>query len=176
MLFDIFVTFFKIGSFTIGGGYAMLPVIQKEVVDNKKWLTDEEFLDSIAVTNSLPGPFAINSATFVGYRRAGIPGAVTAALGATMPSFVIILLIAVFFSTLSGNRYVEYVFAGVRPAVVALIFFALVKLTKSVGINKVNLTISSIALAMLLILNFHPIAVIIACGAIGFFFLRKEDK
>ncbi len=154
----------------------MLPVIQKEVVDNKKWLTDQEFLDSIAVTNSLPGPFAINSATFVGYRRAGLPGAVTAALGATAPSFIIILLIAVSFTTLSGNKYMEYIFAGVRPAVVALIFFALVKLTKSVGINGVNLSIAGLASAMLLFLNFHPIAVILLCGSIGFFFLRKEAE
>ncbi|MGI6586083.1 MAG: chromate transporter, partial [Lutisporaceae bacterium] len=99
MLLDIFLTFFKIGSFTIGGGYAMLPIIQREVVGNKKWLGEEEFLDSIAVTNSLPGPLAINCATFVGYRTAGYAGAAAAALGAVMPSFLIILVIAIFFAS-----------------------------------------------------------------------------
>lgn len=176
MLLDIFFTFFKIGSFTIGGGYAMLPVIQREVVDNKKWLGDEEFLDSIAVTNSLPGPLAINCATFVGYKKAGYAGAVSAAMGAVMPSFLIILLIAMFFSRVQENPYVEYVFAGIRPAVVALIAFALVKLVKSMGINIINITIALAVLLSILLLNFHPIVTIVICGGLGFFLFRKGEK
>lgn len=174
MLWDIFKTFFKIGSFTIGGGYAMLPIIQKEVVDNKKWMGDEEFLDSIAVTNSLPGPLAINCATFVGYKTAGVPGAISAALGAVMPSFLIILAIAMFFTTISENKVVEYIFAGIRPAVVALIIFALVKLVKSMGINVANISISVAVVLLILLLDFHPIFAIILCGIMGFFFFRKE--
>ena len=176
MLWDIFKTFFKIGAFTIGGGYAMLPIIQKEVVDNKKWMEDEEFLDSIAVTNSLPGPLAINCATFVGYKKAKVPGAIAAALGAVMPSFLIILIIAMFFTTIAENKVVEYVFAGVRPAVVALIAFAVVKLVKSMGINAVNISISIAVALLILLLDFHPIVTIIICGAIGYFFFRKEAK
>lgn len=176
MLLDIFFTFFKIGSFTIGGGYAMLPVIQREVVDNKKWLGDEEFLDSIAVTNSLPGPLAINCATFIGYKKAGFAGAISAALGAVMPSFLIILLIALFFGTIQENPTVEYVFAGIRPAVVALIAYALVKLVKSMGVNLANILISLAVLLAILLLNFHPIVAILICGAVGFFFFRKEKK
>ncbi|HYF84465.1 MAG TPA: chromate transporter [Clostridia bacterium] len=176
MLLDIFFTFFKIGSFTIGGGYAMLPVIQREVVDNKKWLGDEEFLDSIAVTNSLPGPLAINCATFVGYKKAGFAGAISAALGAVMPSFLIILLIALFFGSIQENPIVEYVFAGIRPAVVALIAYALVKLVKSMGINLVNISISLAVLLAILLLNFHPIVTIVICGGLGFFLFRKEEK
>ncbi|MGE5631428.1 MAG: chromate transporter [Caulobacteraceae bacterium] len=176
MLWDIFITFFKIGSFTIGGGYAMLPVIQREIVDSKRWMTDEEFLDSIAVTNSLPGPLAINCATFVGYKKAGIPGAISAALGAVMPSFLIILIIALFFTTISESKVVEYVFAGIRPAVVALIAYALVKLVKSMGINMINVSISIAVVLMILLLKFHPIVAIVLFGAIGFFFMRKEAK
>ncbi|HYF75068.1 MAG TPA: chromate transporter [Candidatus Nitrosocosmicus sp.] len=176
MLIDIFFTFFKIGSFTIGGGYAMLPVIQREVVENKGWLKDEEFLDSIAVTNSLPGPLAINCATFVGYKKAGFAGAFSAALGAVMPSFLIILIIALFFGRIQENPYVEYVFAGIRPAVVALIVYALVKLVKSMGINSVNITISIAVLLAILLLDLHPIVTIVTCGILGFFLNRKEEK
>jgi len=176
MLFDIFLTFFKIGSFTIGGGYAMLPIIQQEVVDKKKWMNEEEFLDSIAVTNSLPGPLAINCATFVGHKRAGLPGAVSAALGAVMPSFLIILIIAMFFGSIKENPIVQDIFAGIRPAVVALIAFALVKLVKSVGINFVNVSIGVAALMLILILDLHPIAAIVIFGSLGFFLFRKEEK
>lgn len=176
MLFDIFLTFFKIGSFTIGGGYAMLPIIQKEVVENKKWLSDEEFLDSIAVTNSLPGPLAINCATFVGYKTAGFAGAISAALGAVMPSFLIILVIAIFFGTIKENPVIEYIFAGVRPAVTALIAYALVKLVKSMGINFINMSISLAVLLLIILLDFHPIVTIVICGSLGFFLFRKEEK
>lgn len=176
MILDIFLTFFKIGSFTIGGGYAMLPIIQREIVDNKKWLGEEEFLDSIAVTNSLPGPLAINCATFVGYKTAGFAGAISAAFGAVLPSFLIILLIALFFGSIKENPVIEYVFAGIRPAVVALIAFALVKLVKSMGINFVNIFISVSVLLLILLLNFHPIVTIIICGSLGFFLFRKEEK
>ncbi len=176
MLLDIFLTFFKVGSFTIGGGYAMLPIIQQEVVDKKKWLGEEEFLDSIAVTNSLPGPLAINCATFVGYKTAGLPGAVSAALGAVMPSFLIILIIAMFFGSIKDNSVVQNVFAGIRPAVVALIAYALVKLVKSMGINFINVSIGIAALALILFLDIHPIITIVIFGSTGFFLFRKEEK
>ncbi|MEA4847194.1 MAG: chromate transporter [Clostridiaceae bacterium] len=176
MLIDIFLTFFKIGSFTIGGGYAMLPIIQREVVDSKKWLGEEEFLDSLAVTNSLPGPLAINCATFVGYKKAGFAGAVSAALGAVLPSFLIILVIAMFFSSIRENPIVEHVFSGVRPAVVALIAYALLKLVKSMGVNPLNISISIAVLLLILLLNFHPIVTIVICGSLGFFIFRKEEK
>jgi len=145
-------------------------------VDNKKWLGEEEFLDSIAVTNSLPGPLAINCATFVGYRTAGLKGAISAALGAVMPSFLIILAIAMFFTAIRENPIVEHVFAGIRPAVAALIAFAMVKLTKSMGVNFVNISVSVSVLLLILLLDFHPIVTIVICGVLGFFLLRKETK
>ncbi|HPL53451.1 MAG TPA: chromate transporter [Bacillota bacterium] len=176
MPLDIFITFFKIGSFTIGGGYAMLPVIQKEIVESKKWLSDKEFLDSIAVTNSLPGPLAINCATFVGYRIAGFAGAISAAFGAVLPSFIIILAIALFFTSIQENPVVKYIFEGIRPAVTALIAYALIKLIRSMGVNIVNMSISLAVLLLILLLNFHPAVTIVICGSLGFFFFRKEEK
>lgn len=134
-LLEIFGVFFKIGMFTIGGGYAMLPIIQKEVVDTKGWMTDDEFLDAISLTNSLPGPLATNSATFVGYRVARAPGSIAAVLGAATPSVVIILLIAMVFQNIMDYPVVQYVFNGVRPAVVAPILYAVVKLAKSAKIG-----------------------------------------
>ena len=120
-LLEIFAVFFKIGLFTIGGGYAMLPIIQKEVVETKGWMDDEEFLDDISLTNSLPGPLAINAATFVGYRVCKVKGALAAVLGAASPSVIIILAVAVIFSNLTEYPMVQYIFDGIRPAVVALI-------------------------------------------------------
>jgi chromate transporter len=175
MLFDIFKSFFKIGAFTIGGGYAMIPIIQKEVVENKSWMKNEEFLDAIAVTNSLPGPIAINCATFVGYKKAGITGAFTAAFGAVLPSFLIILIIAIFFSNISDNVIVGHIFAGVRPAVVALIAYAVVKLAKSAGITKLNMLIALIALIAILLLRLHPIFVVILAGIAGMFIFKGKE-
>lgn len=175
MLFEIFKTFFKVGAFTIGGGYAMIPIIQKEVVDNKNWMENEEFLDAIAVTNSLPGPIAINCATFVGYKTAGIPGAFIAALGAVLPSFIIILIIAIFFSNFSNNAVLDHIFAGVRPAVVALIVYAVVKLAKSAGITKINMAIGLLALIAIILLKLHPILVIILAGIAGMFIFKRKE-
>lgn len=175
MLFEIFKTFFKVGAFTIGGGYAMIPIIQKEVVDNKNWMKNEEFLDAIAVTNSLPGPIAINCATFVGYKTAGIPGAFIAALGAVLPSFIIILIIAIFFSNFSNNAVLDHIFAGVRPAVVALIVYAVVKLAKSAGITKINMAIGLLALIAIILLKLHPILVIILAGIAGMFIFKGKE-
>ena len=119
---EIFITFFRIGLFTIGGGYAMIPIIQQEVATRKGWMSDEEFLDAISLTNSLPGPLAVNAATFVGYRVKGVPGAVVSALGVATPSVIIILLIAMVFQNVMGYTVVQNFFRGLRPAVAALIF------------------------------------------------------
>ena len=135
-LLEIFAVFFKIGLFTIGGGYAMLPIIQKEVVETKGWMDDEEFLDAISLTNSLPGPLAINASTFVGYRVCKVKGALAAVLGAASPSVIIILAVAMVFSNLTEYLVVQYIFDGIRPAVVALILYAVIKLAKSAKITE----------------------------------------
>ncbi|HIY17375.1 MAG TPA: chromate transporter [Candidatus Intestinimonas stercorigallinarum] len=171
-LWEIFCVFFKIGLFTIGGGYAMLPIIQKEVVESKGWMTDEEFLDAISLTNSLPGLLATNSATFVGYRVAEVPGAVAAVLGAATPSVVIILLVAMVFTNIIEYPLVQNIFNGVRPAVVALIFYAVVKLAKSAKVGEYfNWLVALAGFAAIALFGLHPIVVVV-CAALYGIFLR----
>ena len=112
-LWQVFLTFFKIGAFTFGGGYAMIPLIQHEAVEKRKWVTDEDILDIVAIAESTPGPIAINSATFVGYRAAGVLGSAAATLGVVLPSFVIILALSFVLAQFQEVKYVQYAF---RPA------------------------------------------------------------
>ena len=129
-LWEIFWSFFKIGLFTFGGGYAMIPLIQREVIDHRKWIPASEFLDLLTLAQSVPGPIAINTAVFVGYKRSGLRGACASLLGAVLPSFLIILAIALFFAGIRQNPVVDAAFKGMRPAVVALIIAPLVTLTR----------------------------------------------
>ena len=119
--FEAFKIFFKIGAFTIGGGYAMVPLIEHEIVDKHKWLSREDFVDLLAISQSAPGILAVNISIFIGYRLRGIRGSIVTALGTVMPSFLIILAIALFFHNYQDNAVVEKIFKGIRPAVVALI-------------------------------------------------------
>ena len=169
-ILEIFAVFFKIGVFTIGGGYAMLPIIQKEVVETKEWMDDEEFLDALSLTNSLPGPLAINSATFVGYRVCGVKGALAAVMGAASPSVIIILIVAMIFSNLTEYTVVQYIFNGIRPAVVALILYAVIKLAKSAKITEYfNWLVALAAAAAIAVFGLHPIVVVIAAALYGLF-------
>ena len=119
---QVFLTFFKIGAFTFGGGYAMIPLIEKETVEKKKWITDDDVLEIITIAESTPGPIAINAATFVGYRVCGFWGALTATLGVVIPSFGIILAISIFFNTFLDIFSVLYSFNCLREGFLALIF------------------------------------------------------
>ena len=173
-LLEIFGVFFKIGLFTIGGGYAMLPIIQKEVVETKGWMSDEEFLDAISLTNSLPGPLATNSATFVGYRVAQVPGAVAAIAGAATPSVLIILLIAMLFQNLVSYPVVQNIFNGVRPAVVALILYAVIKLAKSARVGEYfNWVVALFGFLAIAVFGLHPILVVV-CAALYGLFVRNS--
>ena len=169
-LFEIFAVFFKIGLFTIGGGYAMLPIIQKEVVETKGWMSDEEFLDAVSLTNSLPGPLAINAATFVGYRVCNVKGALSAVLGAASPSVIIILIVAMVFNNITEYPVVQYVFDGISPAVVALILYAVIKLAKSAKITEYfNWLIALAAVIAIAVFGLHPIIIIVAAALYGLF-------
>ena len=123
-LLPLFLTFLKIGAFTFGGGYAMIPLIQRETVEGKKWITDEDMLEIIAIAESTPGPLAINSATFVGSHVAGVPGAACATLGVILPSFVIILIVSTLLDAFQHVKAVQYAFFGIRAGVLALILRA----------------------------------------------------
>lgn len=126
----LFGTFFKIGLFTFGGGYAMVPLIQREIIDRKGWIAREEFLDLLVLAQSAPGPIAINTSVFIGYKVRGLRGAAASTLGAVLPSFLCILTIAVFFAQVRHNAVVEAAFKGMRPAVVALIVVPVVQLAR----------------------------------------------
>ena len=130
LLFQLFITFFKIGLFSFGGGFAMIPLIQREVIEKNGWINEKDFLDMLVLAQSTPGPIAVNTAVFVGYKTAGTMGAIMAALGTVLPSFIVILLLALFFVEVRDNRYVDAAFRAMRPAVVALIVAPLMGLVK----------------------------------------------
>ena len=133
--FQLFTTFFKIGAFTLGGGYAMLSMVEKAVVDKKKWIPSDEFWDMIAIIQSLPGVFAVNTALYVGHKIGGFRGAMAAMLGAIIPSITIILLLATVFKEYRDLPVVERIFKGIRPCVVALILAPSLRMIKSAKVT-----------------------------------------
>ena len=163
-LLEIFWSFLKIGAFTFGGGYAMIPLIQYEVISRRGWLTEQEFIDLLTIAQTAPGPIALNTAVFVGYKFRRYWGALAAVLGVVIPSFAIILVIAMFFAGIRNNVWVDAAFKGMRPAVVALIVAPIVGLTK--GMHWIGLSIALATAVTVWYFGFSPIWLIIA-GAIG---------
>lgn len=166
-LFTVFLTFFKIGAFTFGGGYAMIPLIQKEVVEKHKWATDDDILEIIAIAESTPGPIAINSATFVGYRAAGFWGSFCATLGVVLPSFVIILAISYVLKEFQDIQAVQYAFNGIRAGVLALVIKALWTMYKKVPKNPVAYIVMAAAFVLTAFLDVDVLLVIIGCAVFG---------
>ena len=166
-IWQLFCTFFKIGGFTFGGGYAMIPLIQKETVENKGWITDEDILEIIAIAESTPGPVAINSATFVGYRTAGFWGAFAATLGVVLPSFVIILAISYVLREFQQLKAVQYAFNGIRAGVLALLFKALWTMYKKAPKNWTSYVVMAGAFVMTAFLKVNVLYVIIGCAVFG---------
>lgn len=163
MFLSLFLTYLKIGTFTLGGGYAMLPLIKREIVDNKQWIDEEEFMNMIALAQAAPGLIAVNSAIFIGWRCGGWKGVVGAVLGAVLPSFIIILSIAMIFSEWKDYPAVEAVFKGIRPAVVALIAAPLVGMAKRESANKkVFLLISLVSALLIWLVHVNPVWIILA--------------
>ena len=163
-LFSLFYTFFKIGGFTIGGGYAMIPLVEKEIIDRKKWISAEEFMDILSLAQSLPGIWAVNISIFVGYRIKGIKGTVFAALGTILPSFLIILAIALSFTHIEENVWVRRFFMGVRPAVVALIAVPMVNAIKRVGFTFYNIAVAVATAVLIWSFGVSPIIIILVMG------------
>ena len=174
---ETFRTFFKIGMFTLGGGYAMIPIIEEEVVNRHRWVDKEEMLDLIAIAQSCPGVFAINISIFVGYKLKKVRGAIATALGTALPSFLIILAIAMFFHQFEDNRYIAAMFRGIRPAVVALIAVPTFNLGKSAQLNRFTMWIPVVSALLIWLLGVSPIWVIIAAGLGGYIWgkLRVHD-
>ena len=167
LLLALFITFFKIGAFTFGGGYAMIPIIQREIVENRKWLSDEDILDIIAVSESTPGPIAINSATFVGYKIAGFWGAFFSTFAVVLPSFFIISVISVLLKEFSSIKAVSYAFFGIRAAVLALLLRALFIMYNKCPKNPVSYFIIAVSFILSAFFGINLIFVIIICALVG---------
>ena len=179
-LFTLFITFFRIGAFTFGGGYAMIPLIQRETVENHKWISDEDILDVIAIAESTPGPIAINSATFVGYKVAGFFGAFFSTLGVVLPSFVIILAISYALDAFKEIKAVQFAFQGIRAGVLAMIFKALYGMYKKCPKDIVSYIVIAFSFLAAVFIDISVIYVLIVCAVIGlvwfFISLRGIEK
>lgn len=174
VLLKLFTVFFKIGLFTIGGGYAMIPFIQKEAVDTNKWITRKDFLDIVALDTVTPGPIAVNLATFVGYKTQGIWGAIIATVGVVLPSLILVTIIASLFYSFRDNKIVQAVLKGLKPAVVALILVAVFNLVA----NKAIFDFKSLAIAFIVffgvvVFKVHPMWAVVFAGSAGFFLYIK---
>lgn len=163
---QIFTSFAKIGAFTIGGGYAMIPLIQEEVVNKKRWIEEEDFMDVLAISQSAPGLLSVNISIFLGYRLRGTKGSVVATLGSVLPSFLIILMIAMFFAGYQDNPTVMKIFKGIRPVVVALIAVPMINMAKKA---KLNIYTAALAVATALLVTFFkisPIYILLVAGCV----------
>lgn len=167
LLLSLFTTFLRIGSFTFGGGYAMLPLIERDVVDRHKWLSHEEFIDLFAVAQSLPGVFAVNISIFVGYRLAGKRGGTIAALGTILPSFVIILLLAFTFESAKSNPHIAAIMQGIRPAVVALIVVPIYTTWRTMRLSNRWLIVPILSALLVWFFGVSPILIILISGGLG---------
>ena len=166
-LWQVFATFFKIGAFTFGGGYAMIPLIQRETVDNHNWVTEDDILEIIAIAESTPGPIAINSATFVGYRTCGVLGSVAATLGVVLPSFIIIFAISFVLRQFQELKAVQYAFHGIRAGVMALLCKALWGMYKKNKKNWASYTVMAASFLLTAILDVSVLPVLAGCAVFG---------
>ncbi len=169
-MIDFFLTFCKIGAFTLGGGYAMVPLLEKEVVDKHAWLSKEDFMDIMAVSQATPGLFAINMASHIGNKISGWKGALVCSIGVALPSIVSILLIAMFFNAFKGNIYIEKIFRGIRPAVVALIVSPCFSMAKTAKLDKGTIWIPIVACILIAAFGISPIWIILITIILGFIY------
>lgn len=163
----LFLTFFKIGAFTFGGGYAMIPLIQREVSEKEHWITQEEILEIIAIAESTPGPIAVNTATFIGSRTAGFWGAFAATFGVVLPSFLIISVISLVLRQFSEWKAVQYAFFGIRAGVLALLFKALLSMHKQCPKNRSSYVVMAAAFILVAVFDLNVLLVIIGCAVAG---------
>lgn len=172
---ELFSVFARIGAFTLGGGYAMVPVMEREIVTKKKWLTHEEFMDILVVAQSTPGLFAIDMASHIGYKYKGITGGIVAALGVAGPSIIAILLIAMFFQAFKDNMYVEKFFMGVRPCVVALILAPCFGMAKSAKLSIYNCWIPIVCALLICAFGVSPTWCILGAGLGGYLYGKAKS-
>lgn len=185
ILLDLFFTFFKIGAFTFGGGYAMIALLDRDCVDNKKWITSDELMNITVIAESTPGPIAINCATYTGYKMKGLLGAIVATLGMILPSTIIIYIVSIFFGDLLSNSIISNVFKGIRVAVCILIVQAAIKMIKKVMKNSKKKLLPSIIISSFFLIvlisnflgtHFSTIYLILVSGFIGYFVYGKKPN
>ena len=174
LLLNLFLTMLKIGFFTFGGGYGMIALLESELVEKKKWIEKDEFVDMIAIAESTPGPIAVNASTYVGYKIAGFMGSLLATIGVCLPSFIIIFLISLFFEKFVALKYVAYAFKGIQVCVTFLIFLAGIKLFKNMKKNIFNFILLFITMVLVIVFNlfkvsFSTIYFILISALIGIF-------
>jgi chromate transporter len=161
MILKLFLIFFKIGAFTIGGAYAMIPLIRRELVEKQNWIDDEDFLDALAAAQSAPGPIAVNLSVYIGYKLKKLPGLLICTLGTVLPSFVVILGIAIFFGVVSDLEVTRRIFAGLKPAVVALIVVPVVQMSRKAGLSLYNFWFPAVVAVMVALMGVSPIYLIL---------------
>ncbi len=169
---DLFYSFFKIGTFTIGGGYAMIPLMEEIIVDKRQWIDKEEFMNILSISQAMPGVFAVNMATNIGYNLKGVKGSVVAVVGNIIVPVAIILLLAIFFRQFRENQVVEAIFKGLRPAVVALIAAPVFSMAKTARISWKNIWIPILSALLIWLLGVSPVIVILVAGVAGFVYGR----
>ena len=175
-LWELFRAFARIGVLTFGGGYAMLPMLQREVVEKRRWATEEQVMDYFAIGQCTPGVIAVNTATFVGYSQAGVIGGIVATLGVVFPSLVIITVIAAFLQNFADIKAVQYAFWGIRVCVCVLILNAVVKLVKKSVVDWITLLIFAAVLVLSLVLDISPVIFVLAAGVAGVIIKALEVK
>ena len=176
MLLEFFLTCNKIGAFTLGGGYAMIPIMEREFVDKHQWMDRQEFMDIMVVAQTTPGIFAIDMASHIGYKLRGVWGGIVGALGIALPSIIALMVIAMFFLNFKDNEYVAKFFRGVRPAVVALIAAPCFKMAKTANITWRTAWIPVACAALIWLLGVSPIYIIIAAGLAGYLYGMFNSK
>ena len=169
---QLVLTFLKIGAFTFGGGYAMIPLVQRETVEKYGWITDDDLLDIVAIAESTPGPIAVNSATFVGYRVGGTAGALLASLGVILPSFTVILLVSFLLRRFGELRAVRYAFFGIRAGVLALILHSLCKMLRDSRRDVFSLVVTALSFVAVAVFDVNALIVIPAAAVLGLAYAR----
>lgn len=175
-LFKLFIVFLKIGSFTFGGGFAMIPLIKREVVDKQKWVGEKEFFDIISISQSLPGAVAVNTSIYLGYRIGGILGAVFSTLGVTLPSLLCILAIAAFFTPFRKLKLVSDVFNGINPIVVALILSAAIQMARATNWDSINVSVCLLTVIVVGVFDVHPIIALLVLLPATFLLKSLKEK
>ncbi|AKL96800.1 chromate transport protein ChrA [Clostridium aceticum] len=174
-LWQLYMIFFRMGAFTFGGGYAMLPILQKEIVEERNWATDEEIIDCYAIGQCTPGIIAVNTATFIGYRQKGLLGGIIATLGMVSPSIVIITTIATFFQRFQDYAIVQHAFGGIRVVVVALIVQAVIKMWQQSIKNWFGIGLFALSFFLIIFIKLSPIFIVIIAAISGCVLRTKKE-